>query len=96
MTRLAIVREDVVLFEIKKEPSENQVDFEEWYKTGSSKTPTPTAEPAPTPTIMPTPAVSPTPTSEPAPTPTAKPTPAAVPTPPEDQIQSVQPLRMFI
>ena len=33
MTRLAIVRENVVLFEIKKEPSENQVDFEEWYIT---------------------------------------------------------------
>ena len=33
MTRLAIVRENVVLFEIKKEPSENQVGFEEWYIT---------------------------------------------------------------
>lgn len=33
MIRLTIVREDVPLFEIKKEPSENQTGFMEWYLT---------------------------------------------------------------
>lgn len=33
MTRLAIVRGGKLVFEMKKEPSENQTDFQEWYIT---------------------------------------------------------------